>query len=188
MNEKSEIRKIMKEKLSSLSKPLYEHFSYLIAQRLFQDSDWKEAEMIGITVSNPPEVDTFQIIRKAWDEGKRVAIPKCCPDTKTMEFRTLTAFNQLESVYYGLFEPIKGLTEKVEPSQIQLLIVPGLAFTKNGYRVGFGGGYYDRYLQHYNGKTLSLAFQMQLMDTLPFEKHDLPVGKIITEKGTLSID
>lgn len=188
MKDKEAIRKRMKEKLSALSKPMYEHLSYLIAQRLFQDSDWNQADTIGITISKPPEVDTFQIIRKAWEEGKKVVIPKCHPSTKTMTFRSLSAFSQLESVYYGLYEPIESLTEQVLPEEINLLIVPGIAFSKEGYRIGFGGGYYDRYLQQYKGNTLSLAFHMQIFDTLPFEKHDIPIEKIITEKETIFID
>lgn len=181
MNDKKVLRKQIGQELSELTKPHYEHLSYKIAQNLYHDSSWKESHTIGITISKMPEVDTFQIIRKAWEEKKRIVIPKCFPNDRSMEFRTLTAFNQLESVYYGLFEPIVDLTEFVSKKDIDLIIVPGLGFTKQGYRLGFGGGYYDRYLQDYQGCTLSLAFNRQIMQTLPVESHDIPVAKIITE-------
>jgi len=184
MIEKNAFRKEMKGKLQAISKAHYEHYSYQIAQTLYEDSLWKSAQMIGITISNPPEVDTYQIIRQAWKEGKTIVIPKCLPKEKRMDFRVLERFDQLESVYFNLLEPIAEKTKKVDPSEIELLIVPGLAFTKDGYRLGVGGGYYDRFLQHYKGKTASLAFQVQIVNQLPKEPHDLPVEKLITNEGS----
>lgn len=187
MEEKKMIRKKTQEQLRAITRPLYEHSSYKIAQRLFCSPSWQDANTIGITVSKMPEVDTYQIIRKAWEENKQVVVPKCNPIDKTMTFRTLTAFNQLESVYYGLFEPIESETEEVNRGLIDLIIVPGLAFDKCGFRVGFGGGYYDRYLQGYHGKKVSLAFSQQIVHTLPIESHDIPIDKIFTEKETIEV-
>ena len=182
MDEKQLLRKHIMDILAKIEKPQYEHESYEIAQLLYQDPLWKEAKVVGVTISKYPEVDTYQIIRKAWEEGKQVVIPKCLPKKKEMVFRTLTQFNQLESVYYGLLEPIEEMTAEVRGNEIDLLIVPGLAYTKEGYRVGFGGGYYDRYLAEFNGHTVSLAFQSQLVSELPIEEHDIPVKQIITNK------
>jgi 5-formyltetrahydrofolate cyclo-ligase len=187
MEDKRILRKRLQQQLSELPRPEYEHYSYEIAQRLFSEESWKQAETIGVTISKVPEVDTFQIIRKAWQENKRIVIPKCYPEDKKMRFRTLTAFNQLESVFYGLLEPIVRQTKEVPKQNIDLLIVPGLAFTRNGYRLGFGGGYYDRFLQDYHGDTLSLAFNLQLVSELPIEKHDIPVKNIINTEETIHI-
>lgn len=96
-----------------------------------------------------------------------------------MEFKKISSFNQLESVYYGLLEPVAE-TAKASKEELDALIVPGLAFTKEGYRLGFGGGYYDRFLSNYRGDTLALTYELQLMDELPIEVHDLAVGKLIT--------
>ena len=71
----------------------------------------------------------------------------------------------------------------VEPNDIDLLIVPGIAFDSEGFRMGFGGGYYDRFLQSFKGNTVSLAFQEQIVSNLPKEDHDIPVEKIITDEG-----
>jgi 5-formyltetrahydrofolate cyclo-ligase len=185
MKEKSELRQEIKEKLSALSKPLYEHWSLAIARALYETKEWNEAAVIGLTISKAPEVDTYQIIRKAWELGKTVVIPKCNPKDKSMTFRTLTSFTQLESVYFGLYEPIEKETKETVSSEIDLLIVPGVAYNLQGYRVGFGGGYYDRYLSAYTGKTASLAFTPQINENLPVEQHDLPVSKLITEKGII---
>jgi 5-formyltetrahydrofolate cyclo-ligase len=187
MKDKNLIRKQMKATLSELSKPLYEDYSYKIASTLYHEQDWIQAKVVGITVSKDPEVDTYQIIRKAWEEGKVVVVPKCIPGEKKLSFRSLTRFSQLESVFYGLFEPIEQLTSERAPESIDLLIVPGLAYTKEGYRLGFGGGYYDRYLTNFTGNTISLAFHFQVIQEFPVEMHDLPVSKIITNNEVIKI-
>lgn len=187
MDDKNTVRNQVKESLAGLSKPLYEDMSYKIAGRLFQDEDFKTAAVIGITVSKKPEVDTYQIIRKAWELGKKVAVPKCHPKERSLSFRFLTEFSQLESVYYGLLEPIEALTREVSTNQIDLLIVPGLAYTVEGYRLGFGGGYYDRYLTSFSGKTLSLAFDNQIIPNFPVEVHDMAISKIITNNRTIKL-
>jgi 5-formyltetrahydrofolate cyclo-ligase len=185
MKEKNPLRQQMKDRLSKLSKPLYQDYSYKIARRLFEDDDWINAKTIGITLSKQPEVDTYQIIHKAWELGKQVAVPKCLPNEKKLSFRIITEFSQLESVFYGLLEPIVDVTTEVVPEQIDLLIVPGLVYIKEGYRLGFGGGYYDRFLQYYKGNTLSLAFDCQVVPSIPIEKHDKPVSKIITNREVI---
>lgn len=184
--EKTKLRQDMKEKLAAIRKPLYEEKSYKIAQNLFKDSSWLNANIIGVTISNPPEVDTYQIIRKAWELGKTVVVPKCHPRKRQLRFRVLEKFSQLEKVFFGLYEPIESTTSEVESSDIDLLIVPGLAFTKEGYRLGFGGGYYDRYLKDYHGDILSIAFDIQIVPAFRVEKHDLPVQKIITDHEVIN--
>ncbi|MBO0959501.1 5-formyltetrahydrofolate cyclo-ligase [Neobacillus sp. MM2021_6] len=187
MNDKNFVRNQIKESLTKISKPLYEDYSYKVADRLFKDEDFEKANVIGITVSKQPEVDTYQIIRKAWELGKQIAVPKCHPKDKRLSFRTLTEFSQLETVYYGLLEPIEAKTTEVPAKQMDLLIVPGLAYTMEGYRLGFGGGYYDRYLPNFTGKTLSLAFEHQIIPNFPVENHDIPVSKIITNSRTIKL-
>lgn len=187
MNTKQELRESMKIQLKGMPFPLYEDSSYRIAQRLYQDDFWENARVIAITISKAPEVDTLQIIRKAWEQGKRVVVPKCEHKTRTMDFRELTRFSQLESVYFGLFEPIASETERVSPGEIDLVVVPGLAFSMEGYRLGFGGGYYDRFLADYQGRTLSLAFKNQILANLPYEIHDIAVHKIITDYEVIQV-
>jgi 5-formyltetrahydrofolate cyclo-ligase len=187
MDDKKSIRKQIIANLSTLSKPLYEDYSYKIACRLYEEKVWKQAQVIGITVSLQPEVDTYQIIRKAWELGKQIVVPKCDPKEKRLSFRVLSAFSQLESVFHGLIEPIEELTTEVDTKMIDLLIVPGLAYTREGYRLGFGGGYYDRYLTSYPGKSLSLAFNDQLIPQFLVEKHDIPILKIITNYEVIKV-
>lgn len=188
MDEKKNLRSNMQKKLKELEQPEYVERSSKIAQRLFSTPAWTNSKIIAITISRIPEVDTYGIIKKAWEDGKKVVVPKCHPKDRTMTFRNITAFDQLETVYYGLLEPIEKWTEEVKKDEIDLIIVPGLAFDQDGYRLGFGGGYYDRYLQDYKGKKIALAFTPQILPTIPIEKHDISVDAIVTDGEMLTIN
>ncbi|MFB6729223.1 5-formyltetrahydrofolate cyclo-ligase [Bacillus mobilis] len=183
--EKLRLRKQIIEHMNSLSEERYTTLSEQIAFSLYAQKEWAEAKTIGITLSMENEVNTYPIIEKAWEEGKKVVVPKCNKGTRTMTFRQISNFDQLETVYMNLREPIPALTEEVGADDIDLQIVPGVAYTGRGERIGYGGGYYDRYLVHYKGKTLSLAYSFQMVEHIPVEPFDKNVEKIITEKGTM---
>jgi len=186
--EKIRLRKQIIEHMNSLSEEQYATLSEQIAVSLYAQKEWVEAETIGITLSMENEVNTYPIIEKAWEEGKKVVVPKCNTGTRTMSFRQISNFDQLETVYMHLREPIPSLTEEVNADEINLQIVPGVAYTERGERIGYGGGYYDRYLVRYKGKTLSLAYDFQMVKQIPVEPFDKNVEKIITEKGTMVIN
>ncbi|HDX9611468.1 TPA: 5-formyltetrahydrofolate cyclo-ligase [Bacillus toyonensis] len=186
--EKIRLRKQIIEHMNSLSEEQYATLSEQIAVSLYAQKEWIEAETIGITLSMENEVNTYPIIEKAWEEGKKVVVPKCNKGTRTMSFRKISNFDQLETVYMNLREPIPSLTEEVNADEIDLQIVPGVVYTQRGERIGYGGGYYDRYLVHYKGKTLSLAYGFQMVKQIPVEPFDKNVEKIITEKGTMVIN
>lgn len=118
---------------------------------------------------------------KAWEQEKRVAVPKCDPYSHTMDFHTITSFTDLEKVNFPFFEPKVGQTKKAYPHTIDLLIVPGLVFDYEGYRIGYGGGYFDRYLQHFSNAAVSLALACQVIPQIERESFDQKVNKLITE-------
>ena len=125
------------------------------------------------------------MIESAWQSGKHVAVPKCNPDTREMDFRLITTFEDLETVYMDLKEPIVSRTVSIDKGQIDLQLVPGVVYSDEGFRIGFGGGYYDRYLTDYKGSRVSLAFDNQTSHEVPIEEHDIPVNKIITENRVI---
>ncbi|MFD1358181.1 5-formyltetrahydrofolate cyclo-ligase [Fictibacillus halophilus] len=180
---KAEWRKKIKNELLSMEAKDRKAMSEKIAEQLFETKLWQNSNCIGITVSRKFELDTTFIIKKAWEEGKRICVPKCYSANKKMEFRELSSFDDLENVYMDLYEPIIEKTKDIPKENIDLLIVPGLVFDKKGYRIGYGGGYYDRFLQDYQGSTLSIAYSFQTAEQLPFEEFDVPVEQIITEEG-----
>ncbi|MGF9963173.1 5-formyltetrahydrofolate cyclo-ligase [Bacillus rhizoplanae] len=185
--EKKRLRKEILQRMNSLSEEQYTTLSAKIVDSLYKQREWIEAKTIGITLSMEREVNTYAIIEKAWEEGKAIVVPKCNRETRTMTFRQITNFEQLETVYMNLREPDPSITEEVSVEEIGLLLVPGVAFTRKGERVGYGGGYYDRYLVNYKEKTLSLVFDFQIVSHIPVEPFDKTVQKIITEKETISI-
>lgn len=181
--DKKTMRQQVRSQLEAISYADYRARSLEIAQKLMQQPSIKEGKTIAITISSKPEVDTIAIIEALWQQGKTVVVPKCYPKTREMTFYAIEGFYQLETVYMDLREPIPALTEPVERETIDTIIVPGIVFDQKGYRIGYGGGYYDRYLPGYQGALLALAFNEQLTKHVPFESHDVPVHAIVTEKG-----
>lgn len=183
--DKQSLRNEIKNKLNNLSIDAFKDASMSIKNKLLQESSIMNSSTIAITISRKKEVDTKSIIQSLWDLGKTVAVPRCNPKDRTMDFYAITNFEQLETVYLDLQEPIREKTVYIDKHDIDVIIVPGVVFDKQGYRIGYGGGYYDRYLQNFNGTLISLAFSLQVMDQLPKENHDIPVHYIITEQNRI---
>ena len=171
--------------LNNMSNVVHKKKSLEITQKVLESDEFQSAGTIGITISRYPEVDTRALIEAAWKTGKRIAVPKCLHATREMDFRSITTFNSLETVYVNLLEPIIEETVPVAKHEIDLQIVPGVIFSDEGYRIGFGGGYYDRYMSDFKGATLSLAFLCQTGQEVPTESHDVPVNKIFTEEKVI---
>lgn len=183
MKNKVQLRNDMKKRLLKMKETDYILFCSEIKNKLLQSKEWHDATTIGITVATGREIETIPIIESGWKEGKQIVVPKCFPQEKKLNFYQIASFQEVEESFYSLKEPITTLTPFVEREQIDLLIVPGLIFDKCGFRVGFGGGYYDRYLDGYHKDTVALAFDFQLVDEVPKEAYDIPVKKIITNSS-----
>ncbi|MFD1038488.1 5-formyltetrahydrofolate cyclo-ligase [Virgibacillus byunsanensis] len=183
--DKNQLRKSTIKFLKQLSESKRNKIESKLANYLFQSSIWKKSDVIGITMAQGFEWNTKIIIEEAWEQGKTVCVPKCDPREKTLTFYKLQSYEQLEVVYYGLLEPKPDEVNKIDKKLIDLLIVPGLLFDSYGYRIGFGGGYYDRFLIDFPNETVSLFSAEQLMEEVPTEPFDIAVKHLITEKGIL---
>src|SRR5690625_598613 len=184
VNEEKEIaRKSMQLSLSKIDEQEREEISKQIQNHLFQSNVWRDAQTIGVHLSMEIEWDTREIVKRAFEEGRNVVIPKTIPDTKELIFYEITDLSQTVKGPFNLEEPDTEQTKPVDKDAIDLLIVPGLAFTKNGYRIGFGGGYYDRFLTDFIHPTVSLLHSNQIIDTFPIESYDIPVNYLVTEEG-----
>ncbi|TGA99610.1 5-formyltetrahydrofolate cyclo-ligase [Sporolactobacillus shoreae] len=158
-----------------------------IRDRLFNEALWVQSRCVALTFSVGREVETAAIISRAWAEGKTVTVPKCNSSDKSLTFYRIKSFTQLESGYYGLTEPKPSETTPVSDNEPDLAIVPGVVYDHKGYRIGYGGGYYDRFLAHFKGKTISLLLEAQLAESVPVETHDIPIDVLITEQRTIEI-
>ncbi|WP_208585910.1 5-formyltetrahydrofolate cyclo-ligase [Gracilibacillus suaedae] len=175
-------KKILKQWQQIMNRQLIERS---IHTKLLQTDVWHQAHTIGITISKGLEWDTEQLIHKAWRQGKRIAIPKSNLKDHSMTFHCYQDGDELENVWADIWEPIPSNATIMEKNFIDLMIVPGIVFSKSGLRIGYGGGFYDRYLQDYTGTTVSLAADFQIVDTINYEKHDKPVDILISNFGKI---
>ena len=176
---KAELRKQVLQEMKALPRQQKQFIDQALTERLLQHPFYQEAEVIATYLSFPHEFQTQELIEQALKDGKKVLIPKTYPKG-LMKFVVYDP-QQLVKTSFGLLEP-QGDLEVVDASQIDH--VPGLAFTMEGYRIGYGGGYYDRYLEHFSGHTLSTVYHYQVQDFIP-ENHDIPVQEVLIDEGNL---
>ena len=178
---KAALRKQVLQEMKAISQTQKVAMDEALTEWLLQHPFYQEANTIATYLSFPHEFQTQELIEQALKDGKKVLIPKTYPKGR-MDFVVYHP-QQLVKTSFGLLEP-KGELEVVDASQIDLIHVPGLAFTTEGYRIGYGGGYYDRYLEHFTGHSMSTIYPCQIQDFIP-EKHDIPVQEVLIDEGNL---
>ena len=178
---KSELRKQVMQEMKALPREQKQFIDQALTERLLQHPFYQEAKIIATYLSFYHEFQTQELIEQALKDGKKVLIPKTYPKGR-MDFVVYNP-QQLVKTSFGLLEP-QGDLEVVAAYQIDLIHVPGLAFTTEGYRIGYGGGYYDCYLEHFSGNTLSTIYPCQIQDFIP-ENHDIPVQEVLIDEGNL---
>lgn len=175
--DKSSLRKQMIKARLDLDSVNYTTKSNFIIEKLKQHPDFIAAKTIGIYVSFRNEVDTISLIKELINK-KNICVPKI--EGKEMNFYQIDFFDQLKPNRMNILEPDNH--HFVGKDQIDLMIVPIVAYDRFNNRLGYGGGYYDRYLSDYKGKIIGLAFSFQKVPMLPIEPFDLPISTIIDEK------
>ena len=178
---KTELRKQVLQEMKAISQEQKQFIDKTLTERLLQHPFYQEAKVIATYLSFPHEFQTQELIEQALKDGKKVLIPKTYPKGR-MDFVVYDP-QQLVKTSFGLLEP-QGNLEVVDASQIDLIHVPGLSFTTKGYRIGYGGGYYDRYLEQFSGHTLSTIYPCQIRDFSP-ENHDIPVQEVLIDERNL---
>lgn len=164
--------------------------SHEIAQRLLFLPEYQKAQNILVYMSFDNEVDTRAIITNAWQQKKRVLVPICHTSDKSMQISELCNFSELAPGTWGIPEPKKDCLRLAEPAVVDAAIIPGVAFDKRGYRLGHGGGYYDRFLTKLapGCPKIALAYEFMIREYLPNEIHDVPMDYIVTEKEVYKIN
>ena len=177
--DKKALRREIGAKKRALSPVEIASRSTTLAAKLYETPQYKRAESLYAYLSFNQEVRTEPIIRQAWANGKRVAVPKVVGNE--MVFIWIESFDNLAPQgAFHILEPIEN--GPVAEDETALILMPGLAFDPQGHRVGYGGGYYDRYLAAQpNHPTLALCYDFQLYDHLDVDDYDVPVDIIITD-------
>ncbi|MCI9575249.1 MAG: 5-formyltetrahydrofolate cyclo-ligase [Clostridiales bacterium] len=152
-----------------------------IRHNVFRLKEYKENSTLFIYVSKEIEVNTYPIIKDALSKGKRVAVPLCVKGTYQMEFYYITSVEDLEKGTFGVMEPITAHCEKVTDLTHGFCVVPGFSFDAKGYRLGYGKGYYDRFLSAFQGFTAGICYANCIQWNLPHGYYDRPVDAIVTE-------
>ena len=185
--DKVEARKIAKENLLRLSSEKRNAQEELIIDYLRHLPEWTEAKIIALTKSMPIEFSLEKVVKLARKMNKRIVVPVTLPK-RQMRFAYWDEKTEFQKNSFEVEEPIQPVW--VDEEQIDLVIVPGLAYSKKGERLGFGGGYYDRFLERDSFSTISLAYQEQVYEEAFWnvEVFDQAVQILITKEGVIYSD
>ncbi len=178
---KQELRQLLKERRASFPPEIRKEWDRAITERIAGSSLFASASVLLLYVPRNGEVNLLPLARIARRMGKPVAFPKCDPSTGRMEFRILTPDARLSPGAYGIPEPPAN-APLCQPDRRALCLVPGLGFDLCGNRIGYGKGYYDRYLRQFPGTTVGVLYSRQLLWTAPAEPHDMPMQWLASEE------
>ena len=186
--DKKEIRALMRSKKAALDKQFVEDYSARVTERFTAQPFYREAKVLYAYLTFNQELRTDGLIRRAWADGKRVAVPRVL-GKGVMEFYYIDSFDGFIRSSFGVPEPPEDPQRLADEDDI-LLLMPGLAFDRAHNRVGYGGGFYDRYLErlHRSGARVfkpALAYEFQIVDSIPANAHDVRVDAILTAEEIL---
>lgn len=181
---KAELRNLFRTRRHNLTRDKRSDASARIRARLLDLPETRLAGSVLLYVPTKNEVDTWPLLEHFWTVGVQILLPRCRDNQPGfMDIHAVNSAAELGPGQFGLTEPILGLAPLVTEPEPDLLLVPALAFDRRGFRLGFGGGYYDRFLTRLTHPHLrvGLAYDFQIAERLPAEPWDMPVQRIITQ-------
>jgi 5-formyltetrahydrofolate cyclo-ligase len=184
---KRELRRRILRMRESLTPEEVRRESQAVCERLVCHPAFDGGETILFYFPFRKEVDVRPAMEEAWSAGKRVVLPKADPETKSLAFYQLKRGEPLVSGSYGIPEPPGEESARIPPDAIDLVVVPGVAFDEQGYRLGYGGGYYDRFFSRHPGpfQRIGVAYPFQVVSTVYPDVHDQRLDGLITPTVTL---
>lgn len=190
MTEKERIRKEVLRIRDSLPPEIKAEKDALIRQRLFALPEFTSARVIMLYASFRSEADTLEILADSLAEGQRVLLPKVDKERRMLLIYEIEGLSDLFPGFMGIPEPVntEGRMKSVDESE--LIILPGAAFDVGGNRLGYGAGYYDSLLSERKKRMplIALAYEEQIIDFIPAEKHDVRVDMIVTDRRIIRIE
>ncbi|MBF4695359.1 5-formyltetrahydrofolate cyclo-ligase [Fusibacter ferrireducens] len=183
--DKKQIRQNILKARAALSEQERTDYSQKIMSYLIHSDVFKKASQVASFVDFRNEVCMMPINDYILDQGKSLCLPYIDMKSKTMTFHKVQTLSELKLSTYGILEPDPKIHPQVDLSQINLVLTPGVAFDDKGFRIGYGGGFYDRFFEKLNPEIFKfgIAFSIQQLNAIPLEPHDLPLTALITEKG-----
>ncbi len=184
---KKKMRAEAKESRLSMAPSTKSSFDKKICNKLLNLWAVRETDIFLCYVSTDIEVDTKEFIKALLSAGKRVAVPRCEGGPSEMNFYYIDSLEELSSGSFGVLEPECNKEKMLTETENTLCVVPAFMFDKSGYRLGYGKGYYDRYLSRYKGSTIGICYSHNIKDELFHGKYDRTVDMIVTEKSILTV-
>ena len=174
--DKKQLRSMIREKKRAMTPEQIEKASARLRELFAQTQEYKNAKTIYGYLPYNQEVRTVPMLEQALRDGKKVAVPKVYGDQ--MRFIYMTDLSQVAAGYAGIPEPVAD--EPVADDPTALVLMPGLAFDKEGHRIGYGGGFYDRFLcDEPNHPTVALCYEFQMLPKVETEEFDSPVDRVL---------
>ena len=178
---KAGLREQYKRLRRNMPREIQDAYDETIARRVAALWQYKRCRMLLTYVSTSIEVDTRALILTALEEGKRVAVPRCVPGTRDMEFYYIRGLEELEPGTFGVLEPVPGRSVRMTDFSSGLCLVPALCYDWKGYRLGYGKGYYDRFLARFGGRMIGICYHECVRRRLPHGRYDRPVELLVTD-------
>lgn len=178
---KSDLRRKLKKERGQVPKGKRELWNQAIFEHLVQHPVYTKANKLMTYLSFGWEIDTWSLVEHALGQGKEVYVPVVQSNPKGLTARRYTSREALTPAVYGILEP-GSEAPAILPEKLDLVIVPGLAFSHQGFRIGYGGGYYDRFLASTPAATVGLVYQSFVGD-VPVDPWDRPVDHLVSEEG-----
>ena len=182
---KAELRKLLKERRAAISVDERKLLDHAIVENILRSEAYQNADTLLLFAPLPGEVNLLPLVRAARRDGKQVAFPRCDTEKTVMEFFLLLPEHRLAPGAYNIPEPPMEAPLCV-PTERTLCLLPALSLDPTGNRLGYGKGYYDRFLSTFPGIRAGVIYTKMMVKRLPAEEHDLPVELIFTEKRTLN--
>lgn len=184
---KKQLRASCKEARRQMDEAIKSNLDKKIQNKLLNLFLVREADLVLTYVSTSIEVTTLDFIEALLKQGKKVGVPKCLNDKGDMNFYLINSLDELEDGYYGVREPVIEKSLEAISTEKTVCIVPAFLFDEKGFRLGYGKGYYDRYLSKFNGKAIGICYEENIHDSLMHGKYDRPVDLIVTNKRIIDL-
>lgn len=180
---KSETRKSLIKHRDGMSRNEVENYSRKIFDFIINWDCFRTSNYIMLYHSFRNEVDTIDLIKYCLENSKTVILPKSIKEGFKLIPCRVNSLSELKKSNFGIYEP--SGENVVDRELIDMVIVPGVAYDREGYRLGYGAGFYDRFLENYNGTKAGICYDFQLIDNVYKDEHDVRMDYLITERGII---
>ncbi len=183
---KKQVRKELIANRTSMTQEEVKKLSGMINSYILEWDKYKESKAIMTYYSFRNEVLTDDVINKSFELNKTVVLPKSIKEGSKILPCIIKSLSELKEENYGIMEP--PTDNLLDRDELDIVFVPGVGFDKNGFRIGYGAGYYDRFLNGYKGIKVGVCFELQMVEHAFNDEHDIAMDYIITEKGIIKVN